>query len=492
VTERRQALLVTSSVYNDSELHKLAGPQTDAKVLAAVLKNARIGGFDVQRLTNPTAARASEAVETFFTGRQWDDVLLLYFSGHGVKNDRGDLFFAMKNTRRNALRSTSLPASFVRDVMSDSQSQRQILLLDCCYGGAFARRLTMGADSIDVKEELQGYGTVVLTASTALEFSWQDGRTDGTPKPSVFTGVIAEGLRNGEADVDGDGNVTVADLHRYASKRIRALGVAQTPTLSTVGQEGELVIGHATRRARPVAPARTASGLDLSQFATIRNSGQEGSVVGMAIASAMEIALAVGGRPEELSARYGYEKSRVLDSSEEERTTFEGATIQSALKVATKFGLPLDEAWRYTSGNRELPKGATWKSMDAKRPRFRAEVHPISKFEEIPYYLARGCPIVTGLAVYGNSWFTEDATKTGWIELPEDRQLIGGHAVVIVGFDGPRDALKFANSWGKGWGDGGFGYMSRAAVEKALNVSDKRAPKYWAFEVPLDAEHCLE
>jgi caspase domain-containing protein/calcineurin-like phosphoesterase family protein len=249
MTERsshRHALLITTSRHDDPQLGRLDGPATDAKVLAKVLRTASIGGFAVTTLTNQPAARAAEALEEFFADRDYDDVLLLFFSGHGLKHDDGELYLAMRNTQRRKLRSTSLPASFIRQVMRDSGSQRQMVILDCCYGGAFARDFAKG-DDVDAVDHLsQGFGTMVLTASTALEFAWlEDKDIADRPPQSVFTAVIAEGLRTGRADVDGDGAITPQDLYNYARKQVRVRGAAQTPTLSSVGQEGEFLIAHA-------------------------------------------------------------------------------------------------------------------------------------------------------------------------------------------------------------------------------------------------------
>lgn len=489
MAESRHALLISSSAYSDEALRQLGAPGQDAALLGRILKTPAVGGFEVIRLTNPTASQAARKVEAFFTDRQFDDTLLLYFSGHGLKNDRGELFFAMRDTRRNTLRSTSLPASLVQDVMGSSNSQRQMLVLDCCYGGAFSRGLTKGDDDVDVQGLLQGYGTAVLTASTALEFAWQEGQTDGDPQQSVFTRIVAEGLRTGAADLDGDGVITMTELHRYASKHIRALGTQQTPTLSALGQEGELTVGYAKPRPRPVQTQPGApQALDLSAFTTIHDSGAEGSVVGHAIAAAMEISLAVAGRSERLSARYAYEKARVVSGMKP--FDGDGATIPSGLQTARKFGIPLDDAWPYRATERELPVDQTWEDLDKVRPRFKAAVHQIRRYEEVPYHLALRRPIVTGFTVYGDSWYGERATESGWIELAEEQNVVGGHAVVIVGFDGQRNALKFANSWGSGWGDSGFGYISRDAVEQALGQRGQ-GTNYWAIEVPPDAKHCL-
>ena len=64
---------------------------------------------------------------------------LLHFSCHGLKSESGELFFAAANTRPNRLGSTAVSADFVQRCMRASRSRSVVLLLDCCYGGAFAQ-----------------------------------------------------------------------------------------------------------------------------------------------------------------------------------------------------------------------------------------------------------------------------------------------------------------------------------------------------------------
>ena len=488
MADERHALLITSAVYDDPKLNGLATPANDVKLLGEVLRKPAVGAFNVRRLTNPSSWKAAEAIEEFFAGRDYDDVLLLYFSGHGLKSDDGELYLATRNTRRGALRSTSVAAGFLRDVMKDSISQRQVLMLDCCYGGAFAQGLAKGDEAVDVTERLQGFGTVVLTASNALEYAWQEESAKEAPhQMSVFTSVVVEGLREGSADVDGDGRITVKELYDFASKRVRLRGARQTPTLSSVGQEGELVIAQAKRRAR----ASTGPAIDLTPHVTIRDSGNEGAAVGLALAVAMEASLHYQGRNERLSARYGYARAQVLDYGKEKWQDIMGATIVSGRKVAEELGLPLESAWPYTPGETGLPKGKTWESMDAVRPRFKARFHSISRYEELPYHLLQGRPVLTGISVFGDGWFNDEATHTGWIKPSRRQDPMGGHAIAIVGYDSANDALKFANSWGEGWGDAGFGYLPRKAVEQALVAEKGRKGSYLAVEVPDDPRHCL-
>ena len=94
----RSALIVASDRYADPGLRRLWAPAADAQALARVLRDPKIGGFEVRILLNESAHVVNLAVEDFFADRRPDDPLLLYFSGHGLKDSDGELYFAAQNT----------------------------------------------------------------------------------------------------------------------------------------------------------------------------------------------------------------------------------------------------------------------------------------------------------------------------------------------------------------------------------------------------------
>lgn len=164
----RSALIVASSDYQDPGLRRLRTRTQDAEALAGVLRDPGIGGFDVRTLLDEPAHVISEAVEELFADRTRDDLLLLHFSCHGVKDESGELYFAAANTKLCRLGATAVAADFVNRRMSRSRSRRIVLLLDCCYAGAFERGMTARADAgVDIEEQLSGHGRAVITASSA-------------------------------------------------------------------------------------------------------------------------------------------------------------------------------------------------------------------------------------------------------------------------------------------------------------------------------------
>lgn len=249
----RSALIVASSEYADPGLRQLRAPASDAEALAAVLRDPQIGGFAVRTLLDRPAHEINLAVEEFFADRHPDDLLLLHVSCHGVKDEGGDLYFAAANTLLRRLGSTAVAAEFVNRRMSRTRSRRVVLLLDCCYAGAFERGMTARAGTgVGIEEQFGGRGRAVITASSAMEYAFEgDELADiGELTPSVFTSALVEGLETGDADRDQDGRVGLDELYDYVYDKVRETTPNQTPGKWTFGVQGDLYIA---RRSRPVS-----------------------------------------------------------------------------------------------------------------------------------------------------------------------------------------------------------------------------------------------
>lgn len=251
---RRSALIVASNVYQDPGLSELRAPAADADALAAVLSDPDVGGFEVRTLLNEPAHVVNEAVEDFLTDRAPEDLLLLHFSCHGIKDQGGELYFAMTNTKLRLLGATAVAADFVNRRMTQSRSHRIVLFLDCCYAGAFDRGMTARASKVmDLEERFGGRGRAVITASGAVEYAFEGGELteSGDPAPSVFTTAMVRGLTTGEADRDQDGYVDLDELYDYVYSAVRDVTPHQTPGKWTFGVQGDLVIARRAAGAEP-------------------------------------------------------------------------------------------------------------------------------------------------------------------------------------------------------------------------------------------------
>jgi YVTN family beta-propeller protein len=226
----RHALLIATYQYQDTGLKQLTAPAHDAETLAEVLKDKNIAGFHVTTLINKPHHEVGVAIGEFFRDKRKDDLTLLYFTGHGLKDDDGALYLATTNTKRDSLLFTSLPAEQIDRAMSSCSSSQQVLILDCCYSGAFpAGRMAKSDDSVQTLERFQGRGRTILTASDATQYSFEGNKISGTGTQSVFTRYLVEGLRDGSADLDHDGDITLDELYGYVHDRVVAEMPRQRP-----------------------------------------------------------------------------------------------------------------------------------------------------------------------------------------------------------------------------------------------------------------------
>ena len=248
---RRLAVIIGNSEYQDAQLARLVTPGEDASELAAVLRAADIGGFDeVTTVINQSAPVVRRAIGRLFSDKKPDDLLLLYFSGHGVRDDRGMLYLAVQDTEHDLLAATGIPGGFITEEMDGSRSRRQVLILDCCHSGAFGQG-AKGVPGASVGTgplfEGIGYGRVVLTATDSTQFAWEGDQVVGHAESSVFTRHLVQGLRTGQADTDADGRITLDELYDYVYEKVVLQTPKQTPRKFTYNQQGEFVIANSPR-----------------------------------------------------------------------------------------------------------------------------------------------------------------------------------------------------------------------------------------------------
>ncbi|MBD2201074.1 GUN4 domain-containing protein [Calothrix sp. FACHB-1219] len=277
----KYALLIGMSEYESRKINNLPGVVKDIAAMQRVLQNSEIGGFDeVKFLSHPDSqVMLSEIEQLFMEKCQEDDVVLLYFSGHGYTDEDGNLYFLSRNTEVNSegkpRLATAVEARLIhKNYMSRSKSKRQVLILDCCFSGAFAEGMSaknianlsikneireqLGGEGSEIeneireqlggegravltssireqlgeneiREQLGGEGRAVLTSSTATQQSFEDQSLGG-----VYTRYLVEGIEKGSADSDNDGFITVAELHEYAKRKVQEEKPAMTPEIFPV------------------------------------------------------------------------------------------------------------------------------------------------------------------------------------------------------------------------------------------------------------------
>jgi hypothetical protein len=238
----RSALVIATSRYSDTGLSQLRAPGQDATDLAATLADPAIGGFTVTQAIDQPEVQIRRAIGRLCSNRTPDELILIYLSCHGLLDARGQLYFAASDTEKDGLGATAIKSTWLLEQLDECRARRQIVILDCCFSGAFAAGAKGDLD-LGGRLAMQGRGRAVLTASRGWEYSFEGAPVDGDQTAgSIFTTALVEGLRTGAADSDHDGHITLDDVFQHAEAQVLARGDRQTPQRWMYGAEGSIVI----------------------------------------------------------------------------------------------------------------------------------------------------------------------------------------------------------------------------------------------------------
>jgi len=190
----------------------------------------------------------------------------------------------------------------------------------------------------------------------------------------------------------------------------------------------------------------------------IENQGDLGSCTGHAMVGAMEYLenkSKIGTKKGEfvdLSRLFVYFNERVLEHSVKVDA---GAYIRDGIKALKRWGVCAERLWPYKIRKFDKKPPKICYKNGLKRV-ISAYARVGQDILEIKQVLASGYPIIFGFAVY-ESFESDVVTDTGVVPMPEpDEWLLGGHAVLCVGYDDETGRVLVRNSWGRIWGDNGY------------------------------------
>lgn len=338
--------------------------------------------------------------------------------------------------------------------------------------------------------------------------------------------VLASALLSGCGDLIVDGlKVAVAGPHaiEYANCPADSSGV--TKAAIDLAKQTNHGLGAQLGTAAPLAFGAAARSLSAVGHADLRpmcppvyHQGPVQSCTGFAIAKGLgEFMLKRLGRPAECSAMYTYTEARrynfICSKGFEIQPllTDKGAPISAAMHAFATAGVVKEHVWPYLNpalwaqfsamdvSNVPASADSTGKAPDAIKwfvstdpateltPIYRPmSIVQIPDLAAMKRSLDQQLPVVVGMRVF-TSFCSQAVATTGHVPMPGPKETdLGGHAVLVVGYDDAQGVLIVRNSWGPTWGDHGYFYLPYAFVQqgymrdgwsvKNLNESYTQAP----------------
>ena len=236
-------------------------------------------------------------------------------------------------------------------------------------------------------------------------------------------------------------------------------------------------------------PTKLPASVDLrNKCSAVEDQGDLGSCTAQALVGALEFLEFKAGETEQGQIKY-QDLSRLFvyyNERELEGTVFydSGAYIRDGIKTLKKQGVCREILWKYnTSQFTKKPPAACYTE---------AEKHQITSYQRLQTFnemkacLAMGLPFVGGITCY-ESLMSDEVAKSGDVPMPENNEsVVGGHAILFVGYDDATGKVIFRNSWGEKWGKKGYGTLPYAYL--APDLSDD----CWVIHTIESNQYCLQ
>lgn len=224
---RSRAILIGASRFSCADqLPDILAVDNNIRALCDALTKRPTGTFAAENcrtIERPTTRLVGQEISAAV--HQATDVLFIYYAGHGLVDDSGQLHLAMYDTDPKSIRTSSLPFDILRKEIEERRPDACVLILDCCFSGRTIGAMTTAPNIVAGQIDIEG--TYVITSSEADKIS----RAPIGETYTAFTGSMLAAIHSGR-------QLTLDQLYLETDRNLRSRGfpLAQRRVIDRTGR----------------------------------------------------------------------------------------------------------------------------------------------------------------------------------------------------------------------------------------------------------------
>lgn len=252
-TKNLYLITIGTSKYKESK-YDLTYPVKDAQDLATIMAGNASGNYDNVKTKSlydgDVTVENVNQLKTFLSEATANDVVILFVAGHGVLDANFDYYFATYDMDFNNPQGKGLAYDDLEGVLDGIKAKRKILIMDTCHSGEIDDEEAFFSEEDEEQDEdisfravgdavkidetkaspskmmnllfndlRRGTGATVISSAGGAEYAMESDEW----KNGLFTYCMLMGLKNGKADLNGDGEIHLIELQTYVTEKVKGL-----------------------------------------------------------------------------------------------------------------------------------------------------------------------------------------------------------------------------------------------------------------------------
>ena len=263
--------LITIGVFKyENSAYDLQYAAKDAQDIADIFakQNKRFNNINVFKILDYEATKDSILnLKNTLLGSKVDDVVMLFFAGHGVLDDDMNYYLATTQIDMFDLENSALRYDLLINLFDSIPARKKVIIIDACHSGEVdtevghvetddnneGRNIEVGFEgdiNIDAQSSFElmklmfadlrkGTGTTIISSAGGAEYAYENDKTQN----GIFTYVLKQGITSKDADLNKDGDIMLSEIRDYVMKRVSKITKGyQNPTSRRENLEFDFII----------------------------------------------------------------------------------------------------------------------------------------------------------------------------------------------------------------------------------------------------------